>query len=82
MRRRDIRVSYCHVKDILVKYPFFKMQDIVSLFIVIIYIAMRQSCFAQFFHCSFVISRTKEWSLTYRVRSSDLGQSVLCVPII
>ncbi len=30
MRRRDIRDSSCHVKDILVKYPFFKMLNLVS----------------------------------------------------
>ncbi len=38
MQRRDIRISSCHVKDILVKYPVFNMQDLVSLFIAIIYI--------------------------------------------
>ncbi len=45
-------------------------------------ITMRQSRFSQFFHCLFVTSRTKELSLTYRARSSDLGQSVLCVLLI
>jgi len=36
MRRQDIRASSCHIKDILVKYPFLKKKDLVSLFITLI----------------------------------------------